>query len=180
MSIAITLKEPGRPLGGRNAVAATLALDSSYPTGGEAVTAAMFGLSEIEELIIETPVKAGVLLSFDKANKKVLAYKTQAIVTAEQLTVSSDAGTLANVPASILAIHGTVGSTSTNFRVVAAARTLATGECKVNYATGVVTFYGSDDPTAVTVDYLTRRAAEAESGLDLSAVTGVRVIALGY
>ena len=85
------------------------------------------------------------------------------LITAEALTVAADAGTLANLPAAILAIHGTVSAASTNFRVVAAARTLATGEVHVNYATGGITFYAADDPTAVTVDYLKKAAVPTGS-----------------
>jgi hypothetical protein len=80
------------------------------------------------------------------------------LVTAETLTVTTDVGTLAFPPAAILAIHGTVSAASSVFTVVPNARTLATLECKVNYTTGAITFYASDDPTSVTVDYLKKAA----------------------
>jgi len=137
------------------------------------------------------------------------------VVDAESLTVTDDVGTLAYPPAALLAIHGTVSAASTVFNVVPAARTLATGECHVNYGTGAITFYASDDPTDVTVDYLKKaavptgtnaaeeahthgpgtladaasgsggaisatEAAEVANGADLSALTSVPLIAVGY
>ncbi len=53
-------------------VNASVAFDSSYPTGGEAITAADFGLSEV---ITVHPVDSyGYTWSYDKANGKLLAY----------------------------------------------------------------------------------------------------------
>ena len=51
----------------------TLTFDDSYPTGGEAITAANVGLNRaIDRIIIESA--AGYVFKYDKANKKVLAY----------------------------------------------------------------------------------------------------------
>lgn len=67
----------------------TITFDSSYPTGGEAVTAADFGFGSqlIELLVFPTGAEVPV---FDKTNKKVLLYTadgTQAANTSDQSAV---------------------------------------------------------------------------------------------
>lgn len=66
-----------------------LTFDSSYPTGGEAVTASTFGFNTLIDLHVfptggETPV-------FDKANSKVLLYTadgTQATNASDQSAIA--------------------------------------------------------------------------------------------
>ena len=52
-------------------VYATVTFDSSYPTGGEAVTAADFGLGNIRALIVGSNDEAGVSARWDQANSKL-------------------------------------------------------------------------------------------------------------
>jgi|GEM_PF-3344127 len=159
-----------------------IAFDSSYPTDGESVDG-LIPFSNIDDVVFAGG-NSGYCFEYDRTNKKVKVYTpTKHIVLASSnVTVTSDVATLAYLPAAILAIHGLVSSVSTNFKIVATARTLATGECKVNYNTGQITFYASDDPTSVTVDYIkaANAGAEVANGADLSALTGVRMIAFGY
>lgn len=54
-----------------------ITFDSSYPTGGEAVTAANFGLTSILAMIC-LPT-GGYVASFDAANSKILVYLRGAI-----------------------------------------------------------------------------------------------------
>lgn len=58
-------------VGDMRAVIADVAFDSSYPTGGESLTAAMLGLSAIEFVIAEPA--AGYTFEYDHANSKLLA-----------------------------------------------------------------------------------------------------------
>ena len=51
---------------------ASLAWDSSYPTGGEAVSAGDFGLNEV--LKIDINPAGGYVFSWDQENSKILAY----------------------------------------------------------------------------------------------------------
>lgn len=54
--------------------------DSSYPTGGESLTAADVGLKKIEQLIVHGPATAtrggttGVLATYDYTNSKLQAF----------------------------------------------------------------------------------------------------------
>jgi len=54
----------------------TLAWDSSYPTGGEAITAATFGLKTID-FLLALP-SAGYVFEWDSTNSKIKAFRTEA------------------------------------------------------------------------------------------------------
>lgn len=58
---------------------ATVTFDSSYPTGGEALVAADFGLTKIEAVIPAGPARSStpeaLPVSFDAANDKLLAFR---------------------------------------------------------------------------------------------------------
>lgn len=51
----------------------TLAFDSSYPAGGEALSAANIGLGLIDKIEIES--KSGYVFSYDYDNGKVMVYE---------------------------------------------------------------------------------------------------------
>lgn len=57
---------------GTKMVLTYLTFDNSYPTGGEALTAANLGLEEV--LAVVFPCSAGYSFAYDKANAKVIAY----------------------------------------------------------------------------------------------------------
>jgi len=58
--------------GDRKVIHATIAFDSSYPTGGEAITLADLGLKEVD-FCMASP-KAGYVPEWDDANSKMLMY----------------------------------------------------------------------------------------------------------
>lgn len=57
---------------GRRIHAYRIALDSTYPTGGEAVTANSVGLTRIDDALIGT--EDGIVFKWDAANSKIMAY----------------------------------------------------------------------------------------------------------
>lgn len=60
---------------GVRVVTGTLAFDSSYPTGGEAITpSTAFGLSEVHGVLFGN--QGGYTFAYDYVNNKVLAYTT--------------------------------------------------------------------------------------------------------
>lgn len=61
-----------KSIGNMKAVVASVAFDSSYPTGGESVTPAKLGLGKIEFLIAQPT--SGYVFQWDNANSKLLAY----------------------------------------------------------------------------------------------------------
>lgn len=52
-----------------------VAFDSSYPTGGEALTAADLGFEDAAaNLIVHVPMKSGYMFEYDGTNAKIKAY----------------------------------------------------------------------------------------------------------
>lgn len=58
--------------GNKRAALFETTFDSSYPTGGEAVVAADFGLSYLEGMVVLNASATGRLPSWDRANSKIL------------------------------------------------------------------------------------------------------------
>lgn len=75
-----------RHLTGLRLVTGTLAFDSSYPTGGEAIS---LPLNEVKGMFIEN--KSGYMFEYDRINKKVKAFHPRAAI-ANTLAASVDAG----------------------------------------------------------------------------------------
>lgn len=75
---------------------ATVTLDSSYPTGGEAVTPALFELTQINEVIIHSTSVATKRAVWDSANSKIKLFvedgtsgiEAEAANTSDQSAVS--------------------------------------------------------------------------------------------
>jgi hypothetical protein len=70
-----------------------ITLDNSYPTGGEAITAAQLQLSTIDFLgaEIKAPVAGDKFVSFDPANSKIVV---QVMSTAAEAANASDQSTV--------------------------------------------------------------------------------------
>lgn len=76
--------------GGLKSWSGVITFDNSYPTGGEAITAANFGMSSISSVII-VPTGGTRLFAWDKANSKILVYtalSTEAANASDQSSVS--------------------------------------------------------------------------------------------
>lgn len=59
-------------IGSKRFVIVDIALDASYPTGGESITAGTFGLATVDFVLCEP--SAGYTFEYDHANSKLLAY----------------------------------------------------------------------------------------------------------
>lgn len=134
---------------------ARLALDSSYPFGGEALTPSNLALSAIDALIVN-PVK-GFSFEYDKANQKFKAFKpAPPIVYEEQQTIASNAITLDYPAAAILQI-----ATATQSQMlIEPSDTLAANECQLASAMAegerpTINFEASTTGT-VKVTYITQ------------------------
>lgn len=74
MALALTEKERSRTvLGNKRFVVFDIAWDSSYPTGGESLSAADVGMTEIENVAVSGGA-GGYFFDYDTANSKMLAY----------------------------------------------------------------------------------------------------------
>lgn len=77
----------------------TLAFDSVYPTGGEAVLPAKFGLGRVDFAFFNP--RAGYIFEYDYTNDKVLVYWTDLSASSDsalvEVTASTDLATLTGV-----------------------------------------------------------------------------------
>lgn len=75
MATVITLKKTGKLGAGLKYAVGTLAMDSSYPTGGELIVSLTdLGLNEVYGAIINSGPVAGIQLAYNGTTKKVMAY----------------------------------------------------------------------------------------------------------
>jgi len=84
--------------------------------------------------------------------------------TSEAVAVAANVGTLAYLPASVLAVYSTAGSVAKKAIIPAGVGPIA-GEVAVNYATGVLTFAAADGVTACVAVY---HKASGRTGLATS------------
>lgn len=136
MALTVTLNNR-TTFGNKKITVADIDFDSSYPTGGESLTAAQLGMKKIE-LLIATP-KTGFSFEYDYANSKLKALCPGVV------TGAAGAGTLDDFPLS------GVGATSASVGLTAGNTT---------------TRFGGQVEVANTAD--------------LSTITDVRVMAVGY
>lgn len=77
--MALTLADVARgAFGHKRFVVTTVTFDSSYPTGGESLTAADLGLVSIDAVLPCAAVNAtpvAVVTTYDKTNSKLLAFQ---------------------------------------------------------------------------------------------------------
>lgn len=128
-----------------------VAFDSSYPTGGESLSLGTLGLSEVDIVLISQ--KSGYVLEYDYTNNKVLAYRSAAFTHAHSLIFKANAA--AN--AVTMAANSLHNATAGDLTVVGGG---ADG--------GIASYTGA----AATL-------TEVADTTDLSALTGVRFMAIG-
>lgn len=166
--MALTLtRVRGTIFGGERVSVYDVDFDSSYPTGGESLTAADLGLRSIE-LVLASP-KSGYVFEYDYANSKILARLAGGF---------TPAGTISK-PAFVVEAAGAIGTTmEVGLSADSAAATFEGGvgitaqrTLTTTSPVGVPTFTG----TAVAAAVL----PEVGDTTNLSALTGVRVFAIG-
>jgi len=153
MSLTVTPQRSMEQIhGSRRRTVTDLAFDSSYALGGESLTPRQLGLSIVESVTIQP--KYGYAFEYDIANQKLVA-KRPGPALVDEATGTFTAGLayqLQYLPAYILAIRGTAGSTGTK-RLIPTGETLAAGQCSLNFATGVIT-WGDAAITAARIVYV--------------------------
>jgi hypothetical protein len=168
MALTITLSGDWQGnVGAQRHVRGTIAFDSSYPTGGESLTAANIGLRVVD--FIEVTARSGYVFEYDYTNSSLLVYRTATVTPAGTLSTPSFA--IASSASASATYKLTVSADST-VAVIAgdsltAARTLSGTYSPV----GVPTFTGNATTAAAL--------AEVGNTTDLSALTGVRFWAVG-
>lgn len=74
MALTVTTS-PGTVMGTKRVTSGTLALDSSYPTGGYTVTPRLFGLGVIDPGGLSFGQTTGLSLEYDASTGKVAVYQ---------------------------------------------------------------------------------------------------------
>lgn len=80
---------------GMTLVVADITLDSSYPTGGEAVTANQLGGGSVVAAFL--PPNDGIVLEYDRTNSKILAYWVDTTVDGAAMGEVADTTDLSGV-----------------------------------------------------------------------------------
>lgn len=81
--------------GNRTRTSVVIAFDASYPTGGEPLTRAQLGLSQVDDVII--PPKGGFIFEYDYTNQKVLVYVEEAVAAGGPLLEVANATDLSTL-----------------------------------------------------------------------------------
>lgn len=104
--MALTVAVTRRVVAGhQNIVTGTIAFDSSYPTGGEAFTAANLGLRTIDLMLVSP--RSGFAFDYDYTNSKVLAYTqgyahgTGGSVTMDDYPITAGPGVTSGISVSL-------------------------------------------------------------------------------
>jgi hypothetical protein len=149
-------------VGNRRSSEGTITFDSVYATGGESLTAANVGLGVLDSLVLEQGV-SGFIFEWDKDNNKVKVRRAGSdgiptLVVEEAVTVTTHVGTLAHLPAYIVAVEVTAGASTPHCNVIPGdATSVAASEVSVVFTTGVMTFNATDAVTAARVTYFPQK-----------------------
>lgn len=166
MAIAVTL-DPGVPLvsyGNLVGAAGTLALDTSYPTGGYPLTKATIAGAKIASrmVLMQVATTSGYVFEYDYTNEK-LKVLTSAAVSTHTHTGPSHTHTIA-------VTAGTAGDAVTN----------NAGVLESTGGQDLTTAAGGTGATGASGAVSAAALAEAANGTNLSALTAVRFLAFGY
>ena len=162
--MALTISDINNSMfGNKLAIMADVAFDSEYAFGGEALAANVFGLTEIERLIVDTC--QGYTFEYDYTNSKVKVFQNAPpIVYEEVVTVTDDIGYL-KWPAAHIEY---VTDDTDDYRVIPGGLTptakFVAVDMGFNLATGVLTkgqrtsltFLAGDSVTSCKVSYITQ------------------------
>lgn len=131
-----------------------VAFDTSYPDGGEPLTARQLGLASVQDVHVQPQL--GYHFNYDRTNSTLRAFRASPVVVVED-TGAFTAGaayTLKNIPGYILSIRGTTGSTGAK-RVIPTGETAGAGQVAVTWTTGVLT-WGDAAITRAIIQYIPR------------------------
>jgi hypothetical protein len=104
MAVSVSVPTDGIDVFGKLRVRrGTVTFDSSYPTGGEAVTAGSFGLSEIEFLLVIGTRGSGYVVEFVPSTSKLKALWVDTTVDGAPLAEVANTTDLSAVVADVIA-----------------------------------------------------------------------------
>jgi len=153
-------------IGSKRMTEGTLTFDSSYLTGGEVLAAADVGLGELDSLVLEQGedgyifewLRTTALTGLVKVRGDAGEAAVPAMVVEEVVTVTSHVGTLAYLPAYIVAVDVTAGAATPAAHVCPVGKVAPAGSVAVDYTTGIMTFNTADAVTSVRVTYFPQKS----------------------
>jgi len=177
MALTVTIHRQDH-LGNKRLHIVGLTFDSSYPTGGESLTARNCGLSTIDHIQLEPA--SGLSFEYDHTNSKVKVYqKIPPIIFEELVTVTDNVGTLRYPGAFIMSVsYG-----NTHYHPIPGGLVPATGQVAISNYTSTftpgpttLTFLAGDSVTACIVTYATQAWRELVDNYVFCQITaGARV-----
>jgi hypothetical protein len=146
--------------GSKRASEGTITFDSSYVTGGEPITAADVGLGELDSLVLEQGedghiiewIRTSALTGLLKV-RGAGATASPRLVIEEVVTVTTHVGTLAHLPAYIVAVDVTAGAATPACHVAPVGKVAPASSVAVDFTTGIMTFNTADAVTSARVTY---------------------------
>jgi len=143
-------------------------LDTSYVKGGYGSTqgfnaqAVGLGNYNLKGMIVESvngQVSGEVDAYIDNATGKLVVVRSPgsipaSLIAEETVTITANAGRLANTPAYILAVEARAGGTTGACTVVPTGSVLASTQCDVNFTNGNLKFFATDAVTSARVCYI--------------------------
>jgi hypothetical protein len=172
MALSISIKGHNI-VGNRRQTIASLAFDSSYPTGGESLTARQLALGVIES--IEVSPKSGYLFDIDYTNSKIKVFYPRAAITNTLAVADHAALTHSGVTATTPALAHASGGTT----VTSSAATMPDHEAAACTVTQPADHAAQTHTITGVAGVAAGAGAEVTDGTDLSALTDVRIIAMG-
>lgn len=182
MALALTDVYDG-VVGDRRKVVKSVAFDSSYPTGGESLTAADFGLTVIDYVLPSFSV--GFSLEYDKSNSKLKAFYTNADgnVSVNTGTVTDDDSAASNGTAVYVVpdVDGvtaylestTAGNADTTFTIGSGGPAVFVND---NNTPGGVQLYYDEDATDADSRFLAVTATGADQFITAADGSKIRVV----
>lgn len=168
MALAISIPIDGHGIEGiERTVRGTLALDTSYPTGGYALTPRNLGLGAIND--IEVRSKNGYVFEYNYTAQLLLVYRSLPAGTVAAPTIDGAAGT-------IRVTGGQVAGAAVQIQPDAAGAAVGKTAVTDRDATTVI---GGITASAPAFTGTAGALVEVANGVNLSAVTGVRFFARG-
>jgi len=161
-----------------------ITLDSSYPTGGEAITPQQLGLTALD-FVLPSPA-AGYIFEFDHANSKLKAFTPTVAQASHTHAFTGDAlathqHTQQVTTGSTAAADSTSGALAEDSAAIETAVRLMGTAIDTTYDLGKTEAVSAGTPSGTNAPdgaISASAATEVANGTDLSSVT-VRVIAIG-
>ena len=172
-------------IGSARKLIADITFDSSYASGGEALTKSTLGFIGVDSFVITPTYRKGVSFRYDYTNEKIQVLSSAPPIVHEELVAITAGTTYDTGYLKYPAAHiNYIAAAAQNYIPIAGGVNPATTQCAVdmgyNDTTGVLTketrtkltFLGTDSVTAVYVSYATQAWTDLQDNMAMGKCTG--------